>query len=145
MVFKNTLRPCAFRETLLTYLPYFFFGSLQETIKIFSRPHRVQVAKHYYLNRAKLPLKLTCPTDTSTCPATLLNKGDILEFSQNITCRAGQVRVLFSLPLPVFCRIHLQLATGQWLCCMLPYSQGLTLRFQARGPKQSFDKSSGQK
>ena len=52
----------------------------------------------------KLPLKLTYPVGTFTCPATLFNKGEI-------TCRAGQVRVLFSLP--HCCFLSNSLATGQ--------------------------------
>ena len=58
--------------------------------------------------QGKLPLKLTCPTGTSTCPATLLK--EILDFAQNITWWVGQVRVFFSLP---HCRFMLNsLATG---------------------------------
>ena len=59
------------------------------------------------------PLKFTCPAGTSTCPATLLNKGEIQckDFAQNITCRVGLVKGLVLLT--IFCRIHLQLATGQ--------------------------------
>ena len=53
--------------------------------------------KTLFSGRGKLPLKLTCTVGSSICPATVLNKVR-LDFAQNITCRAGQVRVLFSLP-----------------------------------------------
>ena len=33
--------------------------------------------KTLFSERGKLPLKLTCPAGTSTCPATLLNNGEI--------------------------------------------------------------------
>ena len=76
------------------------------------------VAKRYFLSAAP---KVDLPFSTSTCPATLLNKGEIRYCPKNLTCRAGQVRVLFSLP---HCRFfaeftcNLQLH-GQWLCCTL--------------------------
>ena len=34
-------------------------------------------SKTLLAERGKLPKKFTCPTDTSTCPATLLNKGEL--------------------------------------------------------------------
>ena len=47
----------------------------------------------------KLPLKFTGPAGTFTCPATLLNKGEYVVILRiNITCQAGQVRVLLCLP-----------------------------------------------
>ena len=41
------------------------------------------------------------PSGTSTCPATLLNKGELHyeDSVQNITCRAWKVRVLIVLPI----------------------------------------------
>ena len=50
--------------------------------------------------RSKLPLKLTCPADTSTCPATLLNKGEILKIllaeRDNLgSCSACPIGVFF--------------------------------------------------
>ena len=53
--------------------------------------------KTSFSEQGKLFLRLTCPAGTSTCPATLLNKGEI-GLGPKHTCRAGQVRVLFSLP-----------------------------------------------
>ena len=53
--------------------------------------------KTLFSERGKLPLKLTCPASTSTCPATLLNKGKI-GFCPKHCLPSGQVRVLFSLP-----------------------------------------------
>ena len=35
------------------------------------------VSKILVAQRGKLPLKFTCPADTFTCPATLLNKGEL--------------------------------------------------------------------
>ena len=48
----------------------------------------------------KLPLKFACPSGTSTCPATLLNKGELHceDYGQNVACQAEQVRILFCLP-----------------------------------------------
>ena len=50
--------------------------------------------------QGRIPLKFASPAGTSTYPTTLLNKGELhCEGStQNITCRVGQVRVLFCLP-----------------------------------------------
>ena len=50
----------------------------------------------------KLPLKFTCPANTS---ATLSNKDELHceDYAQNIICRAEQVRVLFFLPNCLFC------------------------------------------
>ena len=41
----------------------------------------------------KLPLQFTCPAGTSTCPTTLLNKGELHceDSTQNITFRAGHL------------------------------------------------------
>ena len=55
----------------------------------------------------KLPLKFACLAGTSTCPATLLIKG------QKTTCRVGQFRVLFCLPVCHF--LPNSLATGQMI------------------------------
>ena len=79
--------------------------------------------------RAKLPLKLPCPTGTSTCPATLLNKGKLnCEYSaQNITCRAGQVIGSCSAcPIAVISQIHLQLATGEAVMLHAAYLENVT-------------------
>ena len=72
-------------------------------------------SKIFLAERGKLPLKLTCPVGPSTCPATLVNKGELhcKDSAQNITCWAGQVRVLFCLPDCHFWQIDLQLAIGQ--------------------------------
>ena len=67
----------------------------------------------------KLPLKFTCPDGTSPCPATQLNKGN-LHFEENITCRAGQVWVLFYMD---YCRFlpnslaNCNGASGYVACC----------------------------
>ena len=67
----------------------------------------------------KLPLKLNCPTSTSTCPATLLNKGEI-RLSLEHYLPNGASQGLFQLaPLPFFYWIHLQRATG-YLACWHP-------------------------
>ena len=56
-------------------------------------------SKTLLAKQGELPLKLTCPINTSTCPATLLNKGEShCDDLKQFTCQAGQVRVLFSLP-----------------------------------------------
>ena len=59
--------------------------------------------------------KVYLPRRQFLLPRTMLNKGGLHceDSAQNITCRAGQVRGLFCLPDCIFCRIHLQLATGQ--------------------------------
>ena len=56
--------------------------------------------KTWFAEQGKLPLRFTCRAGTSTCRATLLNKGELHceDSAQNITCWAGQVRVLFCLP-----------------------------------------------
>ena len=66
--------------------------------------------------QGKLPLKFTCPAGTSTCPATLLIKGELHceDSARNITCRAwGKLGFCLDCPIAVFCRIHLKLAMGQ--------------------------------
>ena len=78
-------------------------------------------SKTLLAKQGKLPLKFTCPVRTSTCPATLLNKGELHceDPAQNITCRSGKVRVLFYLSHCCFCRIHLQLSSSyvaRWHC-----------------------------
>ena len=71
--------------------------------------HRLQ---NNISERGKLPLKLTCPAGTSTCPAAFLNKGEIGLCPKHYL-PSGASRGLVQLaPLPLFCRIHLQLATG---------------------------------
>ena len=60
-----------------------------------------------------LPLKFSCPAGTSACPVPLLNEVELHceDSAQNISCRAGQVRVLICLP---DCRfLPNSLATGQ--------------------------------
>ena len=73
----------------------------------------------------KLPLKLNCHTSTSTCPATLLNKGEI-RLSLEHYLPNGASQGLFQLaPLPFFYRIHLQRASGylaRWHPCALDES-----------------------
>ena len=83
-------------------------------------------SQHYNIGSKTLLAELgkfTSPASTSTCPTTLLNKGELYgeESAQNITCWAEQVRVLFCLPHCPFCQIHLQ--QGKWLCCMLHFHQ----------------------
>ena len=72
-------------------------------------------SKTLLAERGKLPLTLTCLADSPTCPATLLNKGELQckDSVQNITCQVGQVWVLFCLSIAIFCLIHLQLAMRQ--------------------------------
>ena len=63
-----------------------------------------------------------CLGSTSTCPATLLNKGEFhcKNSPQNITWREGQVRVLFYLPnCHFFGKFTCSLQQGMWLCCTL--------------------------
>ena len=56
--------------------------------------------KTLFSERGKLTLKLTCPTGTSTCPATMLNKGEIgLCPKQNLPSGASQGLVQLA-PLP---------------------------------------------
>ena len=71
--------------------------------------HRLQ---YIFSEWGKLPVKLTCPAGTSTCPATLLNKGEIgLCPKHYLPSRASQGFVQLA-PLPFFCQNHSQLATG---------------------------------
>ena len=66
--------------------------------------------KTLFSERGKLPLKLTSPAGSSTFPATMLKTKVKLDFAQNITLCARQVRVFFSLP---HCRfLPNSLATG---------------------------------
>ena len=61
----------------------------------------------------KLPLNLTGPAGSSTCPATLLNKGEIgLSPKHYLTSGASQGLVKLA-QLPCFLLIHFQLALGQ--------------------------------
>ena len=58
--------------------------------------------------QSKLPLKLTCPADTSTCPATLLNKGEIpkilLAERDNLgSCSACPIGVFLKMNLLAIC------------------------------------------
>ena len=62
----------------------------------------------------KLPLKFTCPTSTSTCPATMLNKlrqikASYIVRTENNTCLKQCIIVL----LAIVCQMHLQLTVGQ--------------------------------
>ena len=68
--------------------------------------------KTLFSERGKLALKLTCPDDTSTCPTTLLNKGEI-GLCQKHYLPSGASQGLVQLaPLPFLYQIHLQIATG---------------------------------
>ena len=75
-----------------------------------------------FAERVKLPLNFTCPVGTSTCPATLWNKNELhcKDSAQNITWRAGQVKVLFCLPFLAEFTCNLQ--QGKRLCCTLLWS-----------------------
>ena len=78
------------------------------------------VSKILFVERGKRPLKFTCPTGTSTCPATLLNIGELHceDSAQNITCRVGHVRVSFCLAdCRFFAKFTCNLQQGKWLCC----------------------------
>ena len=61
----------------------------------------------------KLPLKLTCPAGTLTCPATLLHKGEI---GHCLPSGASQCLVQLA-PLLFFAEFTCNLQRGQWLCC----------------------------
>ena len=67
-------------------------------------------------------LKGYLPCPHFTCPATLLKKCKLhyKDSAQNITCQAGQVRLLFCLPNCHFCaKFTYNLQQGKWLCCTL--------------------------
>ena len=61
--------------------------------------------------RDKLPIKLSCPAGTSTFPATLINKG--ITLWGTLLAKRGKLGSCSAWPIAVFCRIHLQLATGR--------------------------------
>ena len=85
--------------------------------------------KTLFSERGKLPLKLTCPTSTSTCPATLLNKGKIgLCPKHNLPSGASGGLVQLA-PLPLFAKFTCNLQQGQWLCCTLHDILFIFLRF----------------
>ena len=70
--------------------------------------------KTLFAERGKLPLKSTCPAGTSTCPATLFNKGCIGLCPKHYLLSGVSQGSAFQLaPLPFLCQIHLQLAIGQ--------------------------------
>ena len=73
--------------------------------------------KTLFAEWGKLPLKLTCPAGTSTCPATLFNKGCIGLCPKHYLPSGASQGLVQLAPLPFFCQIHLQ--RGKWLCCIL--------------------------
>ena len=72
-------------------------------------------AKTLLAKWGKLALKIACPASTSTCLATLFNKGELHreKSGQNILAEQGKLGSCSVCPIAVFCWIHLQIWTGQ--------------------------------
>ena len=91
-----------------------------------------QGCKTLFSERGKLPLKLTGPADTSTCPATLSHKGDI-EFCPKhyFLLPSGASQGLVQLPqLPLFAEFTCNLQRGQCFCCTLNSQSNVHVRVQ---------------
>ena len=74
-----------------------------------------------FAERGKLPLKLTCPASTSTCPATLLNKGEIGLCPKHYL-PSGASQGLFQLaPLQFFAEFTCNVQRGKWIRCTLSH------------------------
>ena len=75
--------------------------------------------KTLFSERSELALKLTCLAGTSTCPATLLNKGNIEHCPKHYLPSGTSQGLLQLAPLPFFAEFTCKLQRGQWLCCTL--------------------------
>ena len=73
--------------------------------------------KTLFTERGKLPLKLTCPASTSTCPVTLLNKGEIGLCPKHYLPSGASQGLVQLAPLPFFAEFTCNLQQGQRLCC----------------------------
>ena len=80
--------------------------------------------KTLFSERGKLLLKLTCPAGTSTCPATLLNKGEIGLSPKHCLLSGASLCLVQLAPLLFFAEFICNLQRGQWLCCMLNLQRG---------------------
>ena len=73
--------------------------------------------KTLFSERGMLASKLTCPAGTSTCPATLLNKGEIGLYPKHYLPSGACQGLIQLAPLPFFAEFTCNLQRGQWLCC----------------------------
>ena len=76
--------------------------------------------KTLFCERGKLPLKLTCPACTFTCPPTLLNKEEIGLCPKHYLLSGASEGLVQLAPLLFFAEFTYNLQQGQWLCCTLP-------------------------
>ena len=84
-------------------------------------------------NHQKLPLKLTFPSGTSTCPATMSNEGESGLSPKHYLPNGASQGLVQSAPLPFFAEFTCNLQRGNWLCFTLPASGGNMMERIPRG------------